>query len=74
VTINPAQMFGVADKVGSLEVGKDADVVIWSGDPLETTSAPTAVFVKGVEQSLRNRDLELRDRYLKRDEHPGYTR
>lgn len=74
VTINPAQMFGVADKVGSLEVGKDADVVIWSGDPLETTSAPTTVFVKGVEQSLRNRDLELRDRYLKRDEHPGYTR
>ncbi len=36
ITINPAQMLGVADRVGSLEVGKDADVVIWTADPLVT--------------------------------------
>ena len=36
ITINPAQQLGVADRVGSLEVGKDADVVIWTADPLTT--------------------------------------
>ena len=34
ITINPALSLGVADRVGSLEVGKDADVVIWTADPL----------------------------------------
>jgi imidazolonepropionase-like amidohydrolase len=64
ITINPARIFGVSDRIGSIEVGKDADLVIWSGDPLEPLSAPTAVFVKGVNQPLRDRDLDLRDRYL----------
>jgi len=64
ITINPAQIFGVAERIGSLEPGKDADVVVWSGDPLEPLSAPTAVIIKGVEQPLRDRDLDLRDRYL----------
>ncbi|MGC1300987.1 MAG: amidohydrolase family protein [Caulobacteraceae bacterium] len=65
ITINPARIWGVDDKVGSLTPGKDADVVVWSGDPLEPLSAPTAVIIKGVEQPLRDRDLDLRDRYLK---------
>jgi imidazolonepropionase-like amidohydrolase len=65
ITINPARIWGVDDKVGSLAPGKDADVVVWSGDPLEPLSAPTAVIIKGVEQPLRDRDLDLRDRYLK---------
>ncbi|HRW31065.1 MAG TPA: amidohydrolase family protein, partial [Emcibacteraceae bacterium] len=38
ITINPAQIFGVDRVVGSIEVGKDADVVVWDGDPLEVTS------------------------------------
>jgi imidazolonepropionase-like amidohydrolase len=67
ITINPARIWGVADRIGSLEPGKDADIVIWSGDPLEPLSAPTAILIKGVEQPLRDRDLDLRDRYL----HPG---
>jgi imidazolonepropionase-like amidohydrolase len=67
LTINPAKVFGVADRIGSVEVGKDADLVVWSGDPLETSSAPTAVFVKGVQMPLRSRDTELRDRYLPLD-------
>jgi imidazolonepropionase-like amidohydrolase len=67
ITLNPAKMWGVADRIGSLEVGKDADLVVWDGDPLETTSAPTAILIKGVAQSLRSRDLDLRDRYLGQD-------
>lgn len=63
VTINPAKVFGVADRVGSLETGKDADVVVWTGDPFEPLSQPTAVFIKGEAQPLTSRQLELRDRY-----------
>ena len=64
ITINPARIWGVADRIGSLEVGKDADLVVWSGDPLEPLSAPTTIVIKGAVQSLRSRDLDLRDRYL----------
>ena len=39
ITINPAEVLGVADRIGSLEVGKDADIVIWSADPLVTIGA-----------------------------------
>ena len=38
ITLNPARIWGIADRAGSLEVGKDADVVVWSGDPLEALS------------------------------------
>jgi len=64
ITITPAKIFGMADRIGSLEPGKDADIVVWSGDPLEPLSAPTAVLVKGVEEPLRDRDLDLRNRYM----------
>jgi imidazolonepropionase-like amidohydrolase len=59
----PAEIMGLGDKLGSLKVGRTADVVIWDGDPLELTSAPTAVFIDGVEQPLGNRQDRLRDRY-----------
>jgi imidazolonepropionase-like amidohydrolase len=64
VTINPAKAFGVADRTGSLEAGKDADVVVWSGDPFEPLSQPVAIFIKGEAQPLKSRQLELRDRYM----------
>jgi imidazolonepropionase-like amidohydrolase len=64
ITINPARAFGVGDRVGSLEPGREADLVLWSGDPLEPLSQPRAIFVRGVEQPLRARSLDLRDRYL----------
>jgi imidazolonepropionase-like amidohydrolase len=74
VTINPARAFGVADKSGSLEPGKDADVVVWSGDPFEPLTQPVAVFIRGEAQPLTSRSLELRDRYmdLHRDYPPQY--
>ena len=43
--------------------GKVADVVVWSGDPFEFSSAPEKVFIRGVETSLKTRETELRDRY-----------
>ena len=63
ITINPAKIFGVADRTGSLEPGKDADLVIWTGDPFEPLSQPTAVFIHGQAQPMTSRQIELRDRY-----------
>lgn len=67
VTLIPAQIYGVDDLSGSLEAGKEADLVLWSGDPLEISSYPTRVFIKGSEVSLVNRHTLLRDRYLQTD-------
>lgn len=63
MTSVPARIWGIANRYGTLEPGKDADVVIWDGDPLEVTSFPTAVFIRGREMPRTSRQLELRDRY-----------
>lgn len=75
ITINPARIFGVADRTGSLEAGKDADVVVWTGDPFEPLSQASAVFIHGQAQPMTSRQIELRDRYrdLGRPLPPGYT-
>ncbi|HEX5377214.1 MAG TPA: amidohydrolase family protein [Phenylobacterium sp.] len=75
VTINPARIFGVADRTGSLEPGKDADLVIWTGDPFEPLSQASAVFIHGQQQPMTSRQLQLRDRYkdLGRPLPPGYS-
>jgi imidazolonepropionase-like amidohydrolase len=75
MTINPARMFGVADRIGSLEPGKDADLVIWSGDPFEPLSRPQLILIEGKPQPLTSRQIELRDRYrdLNRPYPPEYT-
>ena len=49
VTINPARIIGVDSRIGSLAVGKDADVVIWSGDPLDVMSRAERAFIDGRE-------------------------
>ena len=67
ITINPARIFGVDDRFGSLEVGKDGDLVVWDGDPFEPMSQPTAVVIQGREQPMRSRQLDLRDRYMGAD-------
>lgn len=68
VTLAPARVWGVADRVGSLEAGKEGDVVIWSADPLELTSRAEQVFIRGVEvpSQTRQRELFLRYRDLNR--------
>ena len=45
ITINPAIALGIADRVGSLETGKDADIVIWSADPITTLGAAACVTI-----------------------------
>jgi imidazolonepropionase-like amidohydrolase len=62
----PAEIFGVADRFGSIERGRRANLVVWSGDPLEVTSYATHVFIDGALQPERSRQTELRDRYLER--------
>ena len=64
ITINPARAFGIGHRVGSIEPGKEADLVLWSGDPFEPLSQPRAVLIRGIEQPLTARPLKLRDRYL----------
>ena len=49
ITINPAEVIGVADRVGSLEVGKDADLVLWEGDPLDTRHRALRTWIEGRE-------------------------
>jgi len=49
LTINPARIVGIDDRLGSLDVGKDADLVIWSGDPLDVLSRVTRALVDGEE-------------------------
>ena len=52
ITSTPAKILGVDARVGSLAPGKDADVVLWSGDPFEPTTTPLAVFIAGEEVTL----------------------
>lgn len=68
VTLVPAKIWGQDGKIGSLEVGKLADVVVWNGDPLETTSWPTTVLVGGVEQPKDGRHEQLKARYVAGDQ------
>ncbi len=63
VTLAPAQAAGVADRYGSLEVGKRASLAVWSGDPFEFSSKVERLFIDGVEVSLDNRQRRLMERY-----------
>ena len=65
VTLSPAEIFGVADRYGSLEPGKVANVVVWSGDPFEFTTGVEHVFIRGKEVPLTSRQTELFERYKK---------
>ncbi|MEM7623748.1 MAG: amidohydrolase family protein, partial [Planctomycetota bacterium] len=61
VTINPAIQMGVDDRVGSLEPGKDADLVVWTGSPLSSYSNVDHVFIDGRHYFSRERDAEHRE-------------
>lgn len=67
ITLAPAQMYGVDALVGSIEAGKEADLVIWADDPLELTNYPEQVYIQGIAISMQSRQTMLRDRYLQTD-------
>ena len=66
ITLNPARVYGVDSTLGSLEAGKQANFVIWDGDPLEVTSYPKQVYAAGKAVPMTSRQLLLRDKYLRR--------
>ena len=63
ITSAPAEIIGLGGEIGSLAPGRRADVVVWSGDPLESSSAAELVFIDGVQQPLETHQTKLRDRY-----------
>jgi imidazolonepropionase-like amidohydrolase len=66
ITINPAQIWGVADQIGSIEKGKWADLIVTNGDPLEIQTQISHLYMKGKEVELTNRQIELYKKYLNR--------
>ena len=63
VTLTPAELFGLSDRVGSLQTGRDANIVVWSGDPFEFSTQVEHVFIKGREIKEKSRQDMLTDRY-----------
>ena len=72
VTIVPAEIFGLADKYGSIEEGKVANLVVATGDPFETSSDIMHVFIEGYRIPLSNRHIRLYQEFLERD--PGLNK
>jgi imidazolonepropionase-like amidohydrolase len=63
ITLYPAQILGVADRVGSLETGKDATLFVSDGDPLETPTQVTHAWVRGRKVDLNDRHKTLYHKY-----------
>jgi len=66
ITINPAEIWGVANEVGSIEPGKSADLMITTGDPLETPTQVKHLFIRGKEVDLTSKQTRLYEKYLNR--------
>ena len=66
LTINAAEILGVADRVGTLDPGKDANLFIAKGDPLEIRTEVTQVVIEGRDVGLANKHLALYEKYLAR--------
>lgn len=74
ITLAPAEIYGIADRYGSIEPGKVANLVVWSGDPLELSSYPDAVVIRGRVQPDESRQKALLERYRSLDDtsRPAY--
>ncbi len=70
VTINPARIFGVDDRLGSIEAGKEATLFVADGDPFEASTRVTALFIRGDRVPLVSRQTELYDEFLDRGAAP----
>lgn len=69
ITINAAEVFGIADRMGSIEVGKDATLLVSTGDPFETKSQILHVFIDGYRVPMSSRHIKLYQEFLERS--PG---
>jgi imidazolonepropionase-like amidohydrolase len=67
-TINPARQLGIDRRVGSIEIGKDADLVIWNGPPLSSYSRVETTMIEGVAYFDRQRDLRAREQLAREKE------
>ncbi|MEL6444296.1 MAG: amidohydrolase family protein [Bacteroidota bacterium] len=72
VTLTPAEIFGIADGVGSIEVGKRGTLFVATGDPFETATQITHVFIDGYQVPMESRQTELYDEFLQRS--PGLAK
>ncbi len=63
ITLNPAEIWGLADTLGSLDVGKTANVVIANGDPLDVRTSVKQVYIAGQAIPMETRQTKLRDEY-----------
>jgi imidazolonepropionase-like amidohydrolase len=74
VTLAPAEIYGVADRYGSVEPGKIANLVVWPGDPFEAATLPETVLVRGQVVPMRSRQTDLLERYrtLEEGRPPAY--
>lgn len=63
ITLTPAEIFGLSDRIGSLQAGRDANLVIWSGDPFEFSTRAEHVFIRGKENKEPSRQDLLIERY-----------
>lgn len=70
LTANPAEIFGQGGNRGRIAAGQVADVVLWSGDPLEVNAVADQVWIAGRPVEMRSRQTELRDRYFRGTEVP----
>ncbi|HXX63066.1 MAG TPA: amidohydrolase family protein [Bacteroidota bacterium] len=66
LTLSPARIFGIADRVGSLEPGKDATLIVTTGDPLEIRSNVVLEFIQGKKIDLSSRHTRLYDKYIEK--------
>ena len=66
VTLYPAQIFGVADQLGTIETGKTANIIVTNGDPLDVTTDVKYIFIRGERTSLDNKHLRLYEKYSNR--------
>jgi imidazolonepropionase-like amidohydrolase len=66
VTLTPAELFGVSDRIGSLQPGRDANIVVWSGDPFEFSTQVEHVLIRGREVLEPSRQDMLIERYRPR--------
>jgi imidazolonepropionase-like amidohydrolase len=71
ITLYPAQILGIADRMGSLEAGKDATLIVTDGDPLEIMTNVSMEFIQGKNISLQSRHTRFYEKYKEKYRRTG---